>query len=154
MPVVTHLDYQVDLGFIVDSSDAIPTRLWTNLRWYAKAITDSFDISSTRTRVGVVVFSKNARIAFPFNADYTRAGVKQLIDGMQQSVRSEQRIDRALQMAYRDLFSARYGARAEARQVNQRCLYVCLQERGKFLENTLIWADFCLLNRSRSSCGG
>lgn len=84
---------------------------------YVKAVTDYFDISPSRTNVGFIVFSNYARIAFPFNADYTRAGVRQLIDGVQQSDTREQRIDRALQMAYRDLFSTRYGARAGARQV-------------------------------------
>lgn len=101
----------------MDSSSAIPRGLWSDFLNYAKAVTDSFDISSSRTNVGLVVFSNNARIAFPFNADYTRSGVKQLIDGTQQSDIREQRIDRALKMAHRDLFSARYGARAGARQV-------------------------------------
>lgn len=114
----------MDLGFIVDSSREAA---WSDGMSYAKAVIYSFDISSTRTRVGFVVFGKYARIAFPFNADYTRTGVYQLIDGIQPSYSKEQRIDRALQMAYRDLFSARYGARAGARQVKQRYRYICLQ---------------------------
>lgn len=88
-----------------------------NWKSYAKAVTYNFDISPSRTHVGFIVFSNYARIAFPFNADYTGAGVRQLIDGVQTSESKEQRIDRALQMAYRDLFSSRYGARPGARQV-------------------------------------
>lgn len=122
-PAVTYLDYQVDLGFAVDSSSRIPVAKWNNILNYAKAVTDSFDISSSRTRVGFIIFSDYARIAFPFDADYTRVGVKQMIDGMQQSGSNEQRIDRALRVAYRDLFSARYGARTGARQVKRRCLF-------------------------------
>ena len=117
VPAVTYSDYPVDLGFAIDSS--IPDAMWNNIRNYAKAVTDSFDISSSRTRVGVIVFSDYARIAFPFDADYTRFGVKQLIDGIGRSDSNEQRIDRALQMAYRDLFGPRYGARRGARQVKQ-----------------------------------
>ena len=122
VPAVAYSDYQVDLGFAVDSSSRIPVGMWNNILNYAKAVIDSFDISSSRTRVGFIVFSNYARIAFPFDADYTRAGVKQMIDGMQQSDSAEQRIDRALQVAYRDLFSARYGARTGARQVKRPSL--------------------------------
>ena len=119
-PAVTYSDYPVDLGFAMDSS--IPDAMWKSILFYAMAVTDSFDISSSRTRVGAIVFGNYARIAFPFDADYTRVGVKRLIDGMQQSDSTGQRIDRALQVAYRDLFTSRYGARTGARQVKQRCL--------------------------------
>lgn len=120
VPAVYYSDYPVDLGFAIDSS--IPDDMWSNALFYARAVTDSFDISSSRTRVGAIVFSDYARIAFPLNADYTRVGVQQLIFGMRQSDSTGQRIDRALQVAYRDLFSARYGARTGARQVKLRCL--------------------------------
>ena len=119
-PAVTYSDYPVDLGFAMDSS--IPDATWYYFLQYARAVTDSFDVSSSRTRVGAIVYSNYARIAFPFDADYTRVGVKQLIYGMRQSDSTGKRIDRALQMAYRDLFSARYGARTGARQVKLRCL--------------------------------
>ena len=117
-PVVTYSDYAVDLGFAMDSS--IPDAMWNYILYYARAITDSFDISSSRTRVGAIVFSNYARIAFPFDADYSRVGVRQLIYGMRQSDSTGKRIDRALQVAYRDLFTSRYGARTGARQVKQR----------------------------------
>ena len=119
-PAVTYSDYPVDLGFAMDSS--IPDAMWSNILFYASAVTDSFDISSSGTRVGAIVFSNYARIAFPFDADYTRVGVKELIFGIRQSDSTGQRIDRALQVAYRDLFSARYGARTGARRVKLRCL--------------------------------
>jgi len=117
VPAVAYSDYPVDLGFAMDSS--MPDLVWYNFLSYAKAVTDSFDISSSRTRVGVIVFSNYARIAFPFDADYTRFGVKQLIDGIRRPDSEGHRLDRALQMAYRDLFGPRYGARRGARQVKQ-----------------------------------
>ena len=110
-------DYQVDLGFIVDASSTVPSIHWHSMLSYAKAVARSFDISSSRTRVGLIVFSDYARIAFPFDADYTIDGVQKLIDSLQQQGEKEVRIDRALQAAYRDLFTTRSGARAEARQV-------------------------------------
>ena len=84
---------------------------------YAKAVVRSFHISPSKTHVGLIVSGNNARIAFPFDADYTINGVQKLIDSLQQQGEKEGRIDRALQMANQDLFNTRYGARAGARQV-------------------------------------
>ena len=105
----------MDLGFIVDASSKSPS--WHSMLGFAKAMASSFDISPSRTHVGFIVFSKFARIAFPFDADYTIDGVKQLIDSLEQQGEKEVRIDRALQRADQDLFSTRNGARREARQV-------------------------------------
>ncbi|XP_022806051.1 uncharacterized protein LOC111343164 [Stylophora pistillata] len=102
-------DYQIDLGFIVDSS--------VDWKSYTKAVAYAFNISPGNTRVGFIVFGNYAKIAFPFDADYTWAGVRQLIDGIQVSDSKEKRIDLALQMAYKDLFTSRNGARSGARKV-------------------------------------
>lgn len=110
-------DYQIDLGFIADSS------LLQGQRSYLKAVTNAFNISPGNTHVGFIVFSDYAKIAFPFDADYTGAGVRQLIDGIQVSSSRERRIDLALQMAYRDLFTSRNGARPGARQVSKTKIY-------------------------------
>lgn len=110
-------DYQIDLGFIADSS------LLQGQRSYLKAVTNAFNISPGNTHVGFIVFSDYAKIAFPFDADYTGAGVRQLIDGIQVSSSREKRIDLALQMAYRDLFTSRNGARPGARQVSKTKIY-------------------------------
>ena len=99
----------------MDSADNVVS--WNLMIDYVKAVIDEFDISPRRTHVGFIEFSDYARIAFPFNADYSREGVRQMIDGVQRLGGREQRIDRALQLADRDLFSSQYGARKEARQV-------------------------------------
>ena len=108
-------DYQVDLGFIMDASSGVLN--WQNMLGFAKAMASSFDISPSRTHVGFIVFSKYAKIAFPFDADYTGDGVNGLIGSLKQQKEEEARIDRALQTAHLDLFSTRYGARTDARQV-------------------------------------
>ena len=109
-------DYQVDLGFIVDASDS-PSSYWNGIIGYAKAVASSFDISPDKTHVGMIVFSNSARIAFPFDADYTNVGAEKLIDSLEQGDKEEVRVDRALQMANEELFNPRNGARAGARQV-------------------------------------
>lgn len=108
-------DYQIDLGFIVDSS--------VDWKSYTKAVAYAFNISPGNTRVGFIVFGNYAKIAFPFDADYTWAGVRQLIDGIQVSYSKEKRIDLALQMAYKDLFTSRNGARSGARKVSKTKIY-------------------------------
>ena len=111
-----YADYQVDLGFIVDASASASSN-WNSVIGYAKAVARSFDISPDKTHVGTIVFSNSARIAFPFDADYTNAGVEKLIDSLEQGDKEEVRVDRALQMANEELFNSRNGVRAGARQV-------------------------------------
>lgn len=111
-----YADYQVDLGFIVDAS-ASTSSDWNSIIGYAKAVASSFDISPDKTHVGMIVFSNSARIAFPFDADYTNAGVEKLIDSLEQGDKEEVRVDRALQLANGEFFNSRNGARAGARRV-------------------------------------
>ena len=84
---------------------------------FAQGVSSSFDVTPNRAHVGVIVFSEYAKIAFPFDAEYSSYAVYKLIGGLKQQKQAEVRIDRALQTAYKDLFSARYGARTKARKV-------------------------------------
>lgn len=105
----------MDLGFILDASSKVT--FWNSMLRFVQGMASSFDISPSKTHVGIVVFSSYGRIAFPFDADYTRDGVTRLIDSLEQQNEEGARIDHALQIAHRHLFSYRYGARTEARKV-------------------------------------
>lgn len=111
---------QIDLGFVVDSSDGVN---WSQIQRFITSMLESFDISDDRVHVGFVVFSDRAAVSFGFNvlqgAAYTRDGIRQLISGITQLGGSQRRVDLAFNTAYRYLFSAAGGTRMTARKVFQ-----------------------------------
>lgn len=109
---------QLDLGFVVDSSDGVN---WSQVQSFVTSMLDSFDISEDRVNVGFIVFSDRAVRSFGFDAlqgaAYTRAGIRQLISRISQLGGSQRRVDLAFNTAYRDLFSDAGGTRVTARKV-------------------------------------
>jgi hypothetical protein len=80
-----------------------------------------FHISSDGDHVGFITYSSTPTVGFRFNAlsgrGYTSDGVKGIIDRLIHQRGSGRRIDLALDMANRDLFSPAGGARPHTRQV-------------------------------------
>ena len=80
-------EQQVDLCFVIDSSDSIrqanPQNMlydnWALMRNFAAKLVDLFTIASNATRVGAVVFSENASVAFPLDAYNDAQSVKNAI---------------------------------------------------------------------------
>lgn len=111
----------------MDSSDAIGQENWNKLTRFAKRMVDSFNPSSPGNHIGFMSYGDTARVQFPFNAlrgnRYSPDGVKRLIDNVRYQPGGGRRIDNALNMAYRDLFSRRGGYRPDARQV--KALLIC-----------------------------
>ena len=109
---------QIDLGFVVDSSDSVG---WSNMQRFISSMVESFDISEERVHVGFIVFSDRAVLSFGFNelqgSSYTLSGIRQLINRVSRLGGSERRVDLALNKAYRDLFSDVGGTRVTARKV-------------------------------------
>ena len=116
---------QLDLGFVVDSSDKVN---WSQMLGFVSSLLSSFDIAYDRTRVGFIVYSDRTTVSFPFNAlkgeAHTLGGIRQLINNIPQQGGNERRIDQALSIAHRDLFGDAGGTRPRARKV---CRHSCLQ---------------------------
>ena len=112
---------ELDLGFVVDSSDSVN---WSEMKRFVTSMLASFDISQDRAHVGFVAFGDNASVSFAFDAlqgaSYTRGNVKQLINRISQLGGSERRVDLAFDKAYKDLFSDGGGTRMTARKVLKR----------------------------------
>ena len=71
-------------------------------------------MSDVSSRVGVITFSDQAKVAIPFNATESW---DVLINQTSQQGGSGRRVDLALQLARDDLFSKELGSRVAARKV-------------------------------------
>ena len=118
----------LDIGFLVDSSDAVGQLNWNKLTRFAKNVVDSFNPSWPGNHIGFMSYGDTARVQFDFDAlrgnRYSAYGVKRLIDNVRYQPGGGRRIDNALNTAYRDLFSPSGGYRPDARQVKAFSIFI------------------------------
>lgn len=95
---------------------------WNKLKSFTKRIADSFKPSWPGNHVGFISYGDSANVAFNFNVlkedQLTPESVRNYIDRIPYQSMGGRRIDVALDVAYRDLFSASGGYRPNARQVS------------------------------------
>ena len=144
MPSVAN-PQEVDLGFVVDSSDAVN---WSQMLRFVTSMLPSFDISQDRAHVGFVVFGDTAAVSFGFNAlqgaSYTRDGVTQLIGRISQLGGGERRVDLAFDVAYKDLFSDAGGTRMTARKVSLIIVFLGQYRSKMFMYIPIVFYEiFC-----------
>ena len=99
----------VDLGFLIDVSGSVK-RQFSKMLDLIKRIVDDFGISQSGTHAGAVVFSDFARVVIKFNDYFDVSSFKKALDVLP-TPRGGTRIDIALQLAHRDLFSMKAKAR-------------------------------------------
>lgn len=79
-PFSAHLD----LGFLVDGSQAVGTELnFMQMLNFVRTVVRSFHISSHTTRVGLAVFSLEAFVIFNFHTYYDVNNVDQALSNVQ-----------------------------------------------------------------------
>ena len=103
----------IDLGFLIDASGSIGENGFNKIRNFVKKIVDAFEVSEVGTHVSAVWYSDDAKVAFDFKTlkgeNITKANVFKLLDKI--SVTSgKTRIDKALRLAYSDMFSDKGGS--------------------------------------------
>eukprot|EP00794_Sanderia_malayensis_P005383 gene5383-6056_t len=104
-----------DVGFIVDSSGSL-SREYGKEKDFVKEVASGLDISSKGSHVGVVLFSDHARLSIKF-ADYTNyKDFESAVDNLP-LLKSTTRIDKALTLAYDQMFNERNGMRVKAPKV-------------------------------------
>lgn len=114
----------VDWAYVVDSSDSVDWNSWR--RYILENALRYFKVSDYRYRVGLITYSDQAKIAFPFNAP-ERWDV--LINKTGQQGGSGRRVDLALELARDDLFTEKLGSRTWVRKVTQNCFsFSCVQQ--------------------------
>lgn len=96
---------RIDLGFLVDTS-----RVRYSSRVILRFLKDTvrlFEVSSLKTRVGIVQFSSRVRLILGFGRNYNPTQIKRLIDQIRLIGRGGRYLGRALTYTARYLFKGR-----------------------------------------------
>ncbi len=106
---------EADVCFVLDSSQSIcgsnqGCQDWTSLLDFVNSIIDVFTIGSDATRVGVVIFSKDATLAFPLNRYSHKAGIKNAVLAIPY-MGSTTNTGKALHVTRQTCFDQRFGER-------------------------------------------
>ena len=105
-----------DIAFIVDSSASISRRDYDKVKLFISKVASKFEMSSTKSRAAVVLYSTDARTEINFN-DYTNTkDFSKAVQGLGYQ-RGKTRIDKALQRAYDDLFGSQGTSRRDVQRV-------------------------------------
>ena len=105
----------IDLGFIMDSSGSLRSE-YHKEKQFLNEVAESFGLSQGGTRAGVVTFSFSAEHSIKLNDHYNVSSFKDSVDAIPLMGRTT-RIDRALQLAYDQMFTIRNGGRIGAPKV-------------------------------------
>jgi hypothetical protein len=102
--------------------DASASINWAQVQSFAKWLVGKTTVSADGAHFGFIPYASTAEMAFAFNAlsgsGYTSAAVNNLIDNVAQVGGNERRLDLALDLAYRSLFTTQGGARNQAKKVH------------------------------------
>ena len=109
----------IDLAYVVESSDSVDWPSWR--RYILKSALRYFKVTNAGNRVGLITYSDQAKVDFPFNAP-ERWDV--LINKTPQQGGSGRRVDLALQLATDELFTGKLGSRTGARKVLLSCMQI------------------------------
>ena len=111
-----------DVAFLVDSSGSIGRSRWSLMLDFLKNVTNVFNVGPNGTHIAVIAYSTNAELEFTFNAlsgpQITAAAYGKLFDKMRFQ-RGFTYIDKALIMAYEQVFTPSAGMRPGVPQVSK-----------------------------------
>ena len=107
---------KLDLGFILDSSGSVGYGNFQRMKLFVKDLTDFYKLNQDDTRVSVMSFSTSAYIRIRFSAYFSE---KKRFDSAVDAISYDgggTATAVALNMAYNDMFTSRYGARGSGNQ--------------------------------------
>ena len=111
----------VDLVFMIDSSESFGLENFERVKKMAHKTLNVFAVSEKKTRVSVIVIDSVPHIDLNFTtfkgSSLTTKNVMKVVNGLQ-FTRGQTRIDLALRMTQKEIFSKLGGARKDARKVN------------------------------------
>lgn len=109
-----------DYAFLMDASRSILPDEFQLLKNYVKDVIDYLSIGPALTHVGVIEYSKSAKMELAFDKSYDKEEIKRIVDKVPHT-KGITRIDLALQVASQELFTAAIGGmRNSSRKV--KCL--------------------------------
>ena len=110
----------MDLVFMIDSSESVGLENFNNIKKMVDKTLTLFTISEKKTHVGVIVIDSVPHIELNLNTlkgnNFTQDHVMKVVDGLQ-FISGQTRIDLALRMARKEIFSKSEGARKDAGKV-------------------------------------
>ena len=102
---------KVDVGFILDSSGSVrKNNNYQIEKDFLKALAGAFDISSNGSRAGVITFSYYTEHSIKMNDHQDISSFNKAVDAIP-LMGSTTRIDKALRLTQRELFSSQNGGR-------------------------------------------
>ena len=113
--------YPVDIAFLLGSSPNTTSHQWKATLNFVKSVVDKFPVSPRGAHIGVISFDTTPEVAFSFHTlsgpQLNNYEVARLIDGVLYK-NDPTRIDRALRLADKYLFTPEGGARKDALKVH------------------------------------
>ncbi len=106
---------RADVGFIVDSSGSLKSE-YGKEKQFVKLLAQKFGLSAKGSHAGVVLFSDTADVRVKLAEKNTGAEFNDAVDQLPLLGKTT-RIDKALQVAYNDLFQPENGLRLDVPQV-------------------------------------
>ena len=110
----------LDLGFLIDSSASIGYKNFKKIQKIMQTVIEYYTISEHGTHVAAILIDGEPRLSFGFNtlkgSKLNTVQVQRLIQAMQYS-KGKTRIDLALHVASKEMFSKLGGSRRNARKV-------------------------------------
>ena len=105
----------IDVGFIVDSSGSLRSE-YSKEKDFVSQVVEGFGISRSGTKAGLVLFSRNAELCVKFDQFNNVADFQNAVDNLP-LMGMTTRIDKALKVAYDQLFSTENGMRPKTPKV-------------------------------------
>ena len=104
----------MDTTFIIDSSVCDDSSNWNRLLYFVKTLVNYFNVSPSGGRIALITFNSDAKVVLKFN---TLSGsllnsteVNRLVSSLQ-CQQGYRRIDKALDLAYKEVLSPAGGVR-------------------------------------------
>ena len=105
----------MDLGFILDNSGSVGYHNFERMKQFVKDFTDFYKFGREYTRVSAMSFSNTANIHIRFSTYLSlKSQFDNAVDGIQYTGGGTA-TSIALNMAYNDMFTSRYGARGSGK---------------------------------------
>ena len=102
--------YPADIGFLVDSSGSLNKEGFNKQKDFVEDLAERLDISPVDSLIGVVTYSDKASVEIKFSDYEYQEDLIKAIEALQYKGRTT-RIDKAINMATRELMSSRGGRR-------------------------------------------
>ena len=102
---------------MLDSNSNMSENVWRRLKQFVKSLVSKFEVGEDKAQVAAIAFGTEAVVVFRFSDNKTKDNIVQSFDELKQHG-SFRYIDRALELANKDLFTEQSGMRPNVAKVS------------------------------------